>query len=227
MPETSVRAASTSSSSYEQHVVTQAPVDEAFCEGDQRRTLASRESAGAEDLRTRCEKLGGRRAASSKLCSKRDRIVRVALTESCWPATWKTGVPGIELREIFDPRARMEVRMRVDQACENRIGVSEELASLGIRDCGLLTTCDTTTGAAVGGNGCGRRHRLLRPGADDSNTLAVCFVHELTFFLFASSGSRRRAGKSPGHHAATDHQVAVRHVGTPGGRSNTRPSLAE
>src|SRR6266545_8306820 len=39
---------------------------------------------------------------------------------------------GIQPRELVDPRARTEVRMRVDQARENRIGVPEELARRGI-----------------------------------------------------------------------------------------------
>src|SRR5207244_9246869 len=42
---------------------------------------------------------------------------------------------GVEPGELVDPGAWMEVRMRVDQARENRIGVPEKLARLGIGDC--------------------------------------------------------------------------------------------
>jgi hypothetical protein len=38
---------------------------------------------------------------------------------------------GIQPREFVDPRARTEVWMRVDQARENRIGVSEEAGHQG------------------------------------------------------------------------------------------------
>ncbi len=59
-------------------------------------------------------------------------MVRVALTGRCWPATLEDErAEGIEHKELVDPRAPTEVRMRVDQARENRIGVAEELARLG------------------------------------------------------------------------------------------------
>jgi hypothetical protein len=70
-----------------------------------------------------------------KRCSKRDRIVRVALTESCWPATWKMSVPKASSPGSSSIHARMEVRMRVDHAREDRIGVPEEVARRRIRDC--------------------------------------------------------------------------------------------
>ena len=35
----------------------------------------------------------GRWRRPSKCASRRERIARVAFTESCWPATWKTSVP--------------------------------------------------------------------------------------------------------------------------------------
>ena len=61
--------------------------------------------------------------------------MRVARTESCWPVTWKMSVPkASKPGELVDPGARMEVRMCVDQACEDRIGVPEELARSGIGD---------------------------------------------------------------------------------------------
>src|SRR4051794_12440939 len=43
---------------------------------------------------------------------------------------------GVERRKLLDPCPRAEVRMRVDQARENRVGVSQELARLGIGDGG-------------------------------------------------------------------------------------------
>jgi hypothetical protein len=61
----------------------------------------------------------------------------------------------VEAGELVDPRARLEVRVRLDHAPEYRVGVPEELPGLGIGDCrsghavvkGSLRTIATTAAA--------------------------------------------------------------------------------
>jgi hypothetical protein len=102
-----------------ERIVAQASVDEPFRECAQRRALARREPACAEDIRIGCEASAGDGRCPSKLCSRRDRIVR-----------------------FVDPRARAEVGMRIDQPREDGVRVLEELARSGIGDRGRRLVVD-------------------------------------------------------------------------------------
>ena len=132
MPGTSVRAASTSSSVMRENVVVaQASVDEPLRERPQRCALASRHPAGAKFLGSAASSSAGDGRCPPKRCWRRPRIVRVALTDSCWPTTWKMSVPNASSGGSSSIHARgwksgcASISLR-----ENRIRVAQELARL-------------------------------------------------------------------------------------------------
>src|SRR5580765_2253006 len=116
-------------------LVTEAPVDEPLRERPQRLPLARRETAVTEHLRIGCEELRRRRHVPSESvlqmrddrAGRRDRELLARDLEDECPE-------GVERRELVGPGPRTEVRPRVDESGENRIGFPKELARSRIGD---------------------------------------------------------------------------------------------
>ena len=98
-------------------------------------TLASREAAVAQHLRVGREQLGRRRQVPSEpLLEMRDDRPGRADGQLLARDLEDERAEGVEWRKLVQPGARTEVRPRVDQPREHRIGVAQELARLaGLR----------------------------------------------------------------------------------------------
>ena len=107
-------------------------VDEPLRQCPQCLTLAGGDAAGAQDVRIRGEQFGGSWQLSSEVlletghdCPRRaDRELLAGDLEDQRPE-------GIERRELVEPSPRAEVRVRIDDPREHRVGLAKKRPRLG------------------------------------------------------------------------------------------------